>query len=100
MPVLLSTRTTKGSTRFKGMSSASARALATAQDQPAPATHHAVRALRRNCAARSASHDSASRKYSSIAGGVIKALSAQEELVPPHPEYRLAMMQRRPPRAD
>jgi hypothetical protein len=74
----LSTRTTKGSTRFKGMSMASAAALAIAHDHPAPATHQAVRELLRSCAARSASHDSASRKYSPIAGAVIKALSERD----------------------
>ena len=70
-PVLLSTRTRKGSTRFKGMSNARASALATAHSQPVPAAHHAARSLRRNCAARSRSQDSASRKYSSIAGGAM-----------------------------
>ncbi len=42
MPVLLSTRTTKGSIRFNGMSSTSASAPRTAHSHPAAATHHAI----------------------------------------------------------
>ena len=45
-PVVLSTRITNGSTRFRGIRSISARALATAQLQPPAATHHAARRLR------------------------------------------------------
>jgi hypothetical protein len=98
--VLLSTRTTKGSTRFNGMSRASASALNTAQTHPAAATHHAVRALRRNCAARSASHDSASRKYSSIAGTAFKALSVQRESLQAHRRFRTLQRRHYPGLAD
>jgi hypothetical protein len=76
MPVLLSTRTTNGSMCFNGVRTATPKAHATAHSHPAAATHHAIAALRLNPADRSASQESASRKYSCRSSDVVMDLSA------------------------